>query len=331
MKTSIDFIGDIHGHSECLKALLKKLGYVERAGAFRYPGNERMVVFLGDYVDRGPNVRETLNVVRAMRDAGSAIALMGNHEFNMLSFWQKNEGPRYLKKVGSGYLREHTFNKVAVHSRTVADFVGRKAEFKEMKEFAKTLPFYLETETFRAQHASFDPRAVARLKAAGITCFADGDFEELIFRANDEDNEYGDSLFWPIDMLLKGPEMELPNHQFFFDGENVKRFRTRLRWWVNPAAASLQELSLQPGVTMPEGCDVDPEIRKRSYYGENERPVFFGHYWLTGVPQLIRSNVCCLDFSVAGHLGNGRLAAYRFDGEQQLDEKKFEWIGREHA
>lgn len=331
MKTSIDFIGDIHGHSECLKALLKKLGYVESAGAFRYPGNERMVVFLGDYVDRGPNVRETLNVVRAMRDAGSAIALMGNHEFNMLSFWQKNEGPRYLKKVGPGYLREHTFNKVAVHSRTVADFVGRKAEFKEMKEFAKTLPFYLETETFRAQHASFDPRAVAQLKAAGITCFADGDFEDLIFRTNDEDNEYGDSLFWPIDMLLKGPEMELPNRQFFFDGENVKRFKTRLRWWVDPREATLQELSLQPGVTMPEGCDVDPEIRKRSYYGENERPVFFGHYWLTGVPQLIRSNVCCLDFSVAGHLGNGRLAAYRFDGEQQLDENKFEWIGREHA
>lgn len=328
MISSIDFIGDIHGHCECLKALLKKLGYVESAGAFRYPGNERIVVFLGDYVDRGPKVRETMNLVRSMREAGSAIALMGNHEFNMLSFWQKNgDGGRYLKSVGQGYLREHTFNKVAVHSKTVTDYVGRKAEFKEMMEFAKTLPFYLETDLFRAQHASFNPQAVAQLKAAGISCFADGNFEELIYRVNDEFNEYGDSLFWPVDMLLKGPEMELPNHQFFFDGENVKRFKTRLRWWVDPREATLQELSLQPGVTMPEGCDVASEVREHGFYEENERPVFFGHYWLTGEPRLIRSNVCCLDFSIARHAGGGHLACYRFDGEQILDESKFVWVG----
>lgn len=328
MKTSIDFIGDIHGHCECLKALLKKLGYVESAGAFRYPGNERMVVFLGDYVDRGPNVRATLNLVRAMRDAGSAIALMGNHEFNMLSFWQKNGtgGGHFLKKMEDSYLRGHTFNKIAVHSKTIADYVGRKAEFKEMKEFVKTLPFYLEEESFRAQHASFHPQAIAELKAAGITCFADGDFDELIARANDEDHEFEDSLFFPIDMLLKGPEMELPNHQFFFDGENVKRFKTRLRWWINPATATLDELSLQPGIKMPEGCEVSPEVRKRPYYGEDERPVFFGHYWLTDEPHLIRSNVCCLDFSIARHAGGGHLACYRFDGEQRLDESKFVWV-----
>ena len=90
MNNSLDFIGDVHGHCDELRILLQKLGYVESVGAFRYPGGERSVVFLGDYVDRGPKVRETLNLVRAMRDAGTAIALMGNHEFNMLSFWQKN-------------------------------------------------------------------------------------------------------------------------------------------------------------------------------------------------------------------------------------------------
>lgn len=328
MISSIDFIGDIHGHYECLKALLKKLGYVETAGTFRYPNNERMVVFLGDYVDRGPNVRNTLNLVRSMRDAGSAIALMGNHEFNMLSFWQKNGagGGHFLKHMKDGYLRGHSFNKVAVHSRTIADFVGRKDEFNDYLNFAKTLPFYLEEETFRAQHASFDSKAVELLKAADIQKFSDGNFDELIARANDEDYEFDDSLFWPIDMLLKGPEMELPDHQFFFDGEGVKRYRTRLRWWVNPATATFQELSFQPGVQMPADGGVDEKIRKRSYYGENERPVFFGHYWLTGEPRLIRDNVCCLDFSVAGHLGNGHLAAYRFDGEQKLSDDKFVWV-----
>ena len=144
MSFSIDFIGDIHGHYDELCALLKKLGYVETTGTFRYPRDERTVVFLGDYVDRGPQIRETLNLVRAMRDSGSAIALMGNHEFNMLSFWYKNgDGGRFLKNPGRGYLRKHTLNQIKGHLKTIETFAGAEDEFEEVKDFAKTLPFYL--------------------------------------------------------------------------------------------------------------------------------------------------------------------------------------------
>ena len=268
MNNSLDFIGDVHGHCDELRALLQKLGYVESAGAFRYPGGERSVVFLGDYVDRGPDARGALNLVRAMRDAGSAIALLGNHEFNMLSFWQKNGagGGHFLHRFKDGFLREHSFNKIAIHSRTVTSFVGRKQEFLDALEFVKTLPLYIETPMFRAQHACFDDDAVAVLRREGIA------------------------------------------------------------WWKNPVDATFGELSFQPGVSMNIDSEVAPEVRARKFYGENERPVFFGHYWLTGVPKLIRDNVCCLDFSVAGYRGNGRLAAYRFDGEQRLDESKFVWV-----
>ena len=328
MKHSIDFIGDIHGHCDELCALLKKLGYVESSGAFRYPGGERSVVFLGDYVDRGPNVREAIRVVRAMRDAGSAIALMGNHEFNMLSFWQRNGagGGHFLRRMKDSYLREHTFNKVAIHSRTVTAFVGHKPEFEEAVAFIKTLPFYLEDDLFRAQHACFDTDAVAALRREGIRCFADGNFDELIARANDEDCEFPDTLFRPLSTLLKGPEMNLPAGAHFTDAEGVRRVKTRIAWWVNPANASFRELSFQPGVSMDVNADVPPEVRARNFYGEDERPVFFGHYWLNGLPKLIRDNVCCLDFSVAGYRGDGRLAAYRFDGEQKLDPQKFVWV-----
>ncbi len=328
MNPSIDFIGDIHGHCSELRQLLKKLGYVESSGAFRYPGGERTVVFLGDYVDRGDEVRDTVNLVRAMRDAGSAIALMGNHEFNMLSFWQRNGsgGGHFLHRMKDSYLREHSFNKVAIHSRTVSSFVGRRQEFLDMLEFAKTLPFYLEEESFRAQHACFDGSAVDALKREGIRCFADGNFDELIARANDENHEYADSLFGLLSTLLKGPEMDLPEGEHFTDAEGVRRVKTRIAWWVDPAGASFRELSFQPGVSMDVVADVAPEVRRRSFYGENERPVFFGHYWLTGLPKLIRDNVCCVDFSVAGYRGDGRLVAYRFDGEQKLDERKFVWV-----
>ena len=41
----IDFIGDIHGHSDELKALLKKLGYTNNKGKYSHP--ERKVLFIG--------------------------------------------------------------------------------------------------------------------------------------------------------------------------------------------------------------------------------------------------------------------------------------------
>jgi hypothetical protein len=51
-----------------------------------------------------------------------------------------------------------------------------------------------------------------------------------------------------------------------------------------------------------------------------EKPVFVGHYWLTGEPVLPASNVACVDYSVARE---GLLVAYRWDGESDLNEDKF--------
>lgn len=48
-----DIIGDIHGQAGKMKALLKKLGYRIKDGAYRNPEG-RMAIFLGDLVDRGP-------------------------------------------------------------------------------------------------------------------------------------------------------------------------------------------------------------------------------------------------------------------------------------
>jgi hypothetical protein len=51
----IDFIGDIHGHYDRLIALLEKLGYTKKNGVYKHPS--RRVIFLGDYLDRGPDAR----------------------------------------------------------------------------------------------------------------------------------------------------------------------------------------------------------------------------------------------------------------------------------
>lgn len=65
-----DIIGDIHGHVEALQALLLKLGYRERNGAWRHP--ERTAIFVGDLIDRGPHQIETVRLVRDMVEAGAA-------------------------------------------------------------------------------------------------------------------------------------------------------------------------------------------------------------------------------------------------------------------
>lgn len=79
-----DVIGDIHGHSDKLDALLRKLGYRMHDGAWRHP--ERQAVFVGDFIDRGTKGVEVVRTVRAMVDAGSALAVMGNHEFNAVAW-----------------------------------------------------------------------------------------------------------------------------------------------------------------------------------------------------------------------------------------------------
>jgi hypothetical protein len=56
-----DIIGDIHGHADPLQALLERLGYREVEGTYAHP--DRKVIFLGDYIDRGPEIRKVLQIV----------------------------------------------------------------------------------------------------------------------------------------------------------------------------------------------------------------------------------------------------------------------------
>ena len=87
MNEKYDIVGDIHGHANKLQRLLQRLGYEERDGIYRHAS--RQLVFVGDLIDRGPEIRRTLQIVRAMVDAGTARAVMGNHELNALLYHTK--------------------------------------------------------------------------------------------------------------------------------------------------------------------------------------------------------------------------------------------------
>lgn len=67
----VGVVGDLHGDYKALQALLKKVDL-----------DSDLLVFLGDYADRGPDGVEVIRTVKALKlqHPGNVVALMGNHE-----------------------------------------------------------------------------------------------------------------------------------------------------------------------------------------------------------------------------------------------------------
>src|SRR5437763_1433998 len=88
-----DLIGDVHGCCDELETLLLRLGYIAAAldGSDPLWGNRtyahpegRKAVFVGDLVDRGPRILDTVRLVRNMVNYGSALCVPGNHDMKLM-------------------------------------------------------------------------------------------------------------------------------------------------------------------------------------------------------------------------------------------------------
>lgn len=302
----IDFIGDIHGHADKLSELLEKLGYSVNKGVYCHP--TRKVFFIGDFIDRGPQIRQTLGIVRPMVESGNALAVMGNHEYNALCFHhEEREG---------GHLRKHLIINIIQHFETLRQFQNRQEEYEDYLEWFKTLPLFYETEEFRAVHACWDNDHVTYLR----NILKHDRLNETVLH---QSVRMGTKLYYIFDETLKGKEILMPKGLTFTDKDGNERDEIRIKWWKDPARSTYKEISVLPIKNLPDGNIELSKTSHLNYYSEQERPVFFGHYWLTGTPHLLRENICCLDFSIAKH---GHLAAYRFDGEHELSNEKFVFV-----
>ena len=307
---SYDLIGDIHGCATTLAALLDKLGYTARHGVYRHP--TRQVIFLGDFIDRGPGQREVLEIVRPMVDASQALAVMGNHEFNAIAFHTRATG-------GHGWLRPHTDKNTHQHAAFLDAYANDDATRDEAIAWFKTLPLWLDLGALRIVHACWDTALI-----------------ESISNWQDGSNRLSDALlhqavrasswqFEAIETLLKGKELPLPKGVSFLDKDSHPRHNIRVRWW-DRSATTYRGAFIGPAsarTTIPDDEIVGDHLIT---YDHDAPPVFLGHYWLEGEPQPLARNIACLDYSVARP--GGKLVAYRFDGEQRLRADRFVSVTR---
>jgi Calcineurin-like phosphoesterase len=303
-----DLIGDIHGYADELVQLLEVLGYRRGQGIYRHP--ERKVIFLGDFIDRGPKIRQVLQIVRPMIDGGHALAVMGNHELNALAYHTADpESP-------GEFLRRRCAKNVKQHGQTVEQLGPQ--ELGSYLDWFRTLPLWLELDGLRAVHACWDERAIAMIAHAlrehgGVTAA----FVQSACRK-------GQPLFAAVEVFLKGKEAALPQGVSFRDNDGHVRTAIRTRWYLPPAGQTYRTYALQ---TDEVACDVGLEeaaIAAAEPYPAPAKPVFVGHYWLSAnQPEVLAENVACLDYSVAK---GGFLCAYRWNGEQRLSNENFVWV-----
>ncbi len=327
MLNGYDIIGDIHGCADKLEALLTRLGYLKQNGVWKHP--DRLAVFLGDYIDRGPQILETLKIVRAMREAGAAAALMGNHEFNAIC-WNTPD-----PAAPGEHLRPHTDKNRRQHEETLDQLAGC---YQMWISWMRTLPLWAEFGDLGGHggrlhmvHACWSPDAM------DVLVQSERNGEKMIQGRHDAPimAEKGyihagrdrDSIeFHAVETILKGPEVLLPDGATFRDKDGFERDSMRVKWWQGAGSCRAMALMGRECIeALPEGICIEPDVWQAIPV---EYPTFFGHYWRSPDEEVkaFAPNVACLDFSA---VKGGPLVAYRWNrGDTCISDENFVWVDK---
>ncbi|WP_210396836.1 metallophosphoesterase [Motiliproteus sediminis] len=300
-----DLIGDVHGCAQTLTHLLESMGYRLQQGCYRH--QERRAIFIGDIVDRGNRVRESLALVRAMVERGAAQIVIGNHEYNAIAYHTPNEA--------GGFLRDHGPRHERQIRETLDQFSQHPDEWQDYLAWFRTLPLYLDLGAFRVIHACWDQQLIDQLRRRGVVDFSD---DRFLARSA----ERGCFEWQVADRLLRGTYLYLPNGEVMVSADGYRRHVYRTKFW-HSSAVTHADLLFQPD-PLPAHIAGQPlsgaERDQLLHYGATEPPLFIGHYWRQGDPAPITPNIACLDYSA---VKAGKLVAYRMDGESTLRADKF--------
>lgn len=304
-----DLIGDIHGHADELEALLAKMDYRLTPNGWQH--TSRKVIFLGDFVDRGPRQIATVDIAKRMVENHKALAVMGNHEFNAVAYATPNPNQK------GEYLRQHNEKNFNQHQAYLEEVKEGSRLHQQQIAWFKTLPLYLDLPNFRVVHACWHPK---QLKV--IAPYLDSQ-QRILENAWPELTLEGNLGFEAVETLLKGLEIPLPEGHYFLDKDQNPRHKIRTEWW-NQQALTYRDLAMVPDDVIEKIPHLPvPENILPGYQGD--KPLFVGHYWLTGTPAPLNKQIACLDYSIAGG-SDRKLCAYRWDGEAILKPEQFIWV-----
>lgn len=127
-------IGDIHGCAEELRMLLRKLPLT----------SDSWIVFLGDYIDRGPNSKDVVDAIIEISQLYRTVALKGNHETMLIDFLDRpdsEEGGLFIINGGG---------------TTLASYGSADGSYgipPKHLEFFRGLQLYFETPKYFFVHA----------------------------------------------------------------------------------------------------------------------------------------------------------------------------------
>jgi hypothetical protein len=302
-----DVIGDVHGQFEKLVALLQTLGYRKCDGAFRHPDG-RVAVFVGDLIDRGPLQEEVLFAVRSMVEAGSAHCVMGNHEWNAIGY-------ATLSDDGVTHLRRRSPKNQHLHKAFLTQVGLDSPRHRAWVDWFKTLPPFLDLGGIRVCHAWWDEPRIAAIAEHMVEGRLS---EEFLLESFISGTPACDAM----DPVTKGQEIKLPAGSSFVDHEGTRREKVRVRWW-DEAASTYRDAAMVPSNQAPN-LPADPLPPGVKIGVQGNTPVFAGHYWLSGRPQVQSARAAILDYGAALH---GPLVAYRWDGETELRSEKLVAVG----
>jgi len=131
-------VGDIHGCYMTFRKLIETQ---------IIPSLSDQIFLLGDYIDKGPESKKTLNYIRKLIKKGYKIyPLRGNHEDDLLE--ASTDEPEYLKWI----------------IRRSPDMLKNGSIRKKHVEFIKSMPYYYELPDFYLVHAGFNFNARNPLK-----------------------------------------------------------------------------------------------------------------------------------------------------------------------
>jgi len=119
-------IGDIHGCAKTLERLWEKL----------QPYEDRMHIFVGDYIDRGEDSKGVIDFLLSVRDQRSCVFLKGNHEEMLLRATEPDRFELWLRNGGKATMRSYGY------PATVEDLPSTHRTFFEETVLCCDLPSF---------------------------------------------------------------------------------------------------------------------------------------------------------------------------------------------